>query len=264
MWETGLIYNSQSEHWFGLEYWSGMGLSPCPAVTTHPATAPTICAALPESHSQPRVNNKHPCAFMRPRHTDATPSLLAWGHCHVTRALRLNVNGLARRTKIKQHHVACMCVCVQPPSHLQQWSPPRWLGAARQWSPVQWNFRLRDWTRSCRRRPLLQNQARSWPTPAGNRRTSSCLVPNHGGGVLTDGGNTDELLLLCGCTQRRCRFRNVTLQNILFTARKPAATAVSVTYGDVETSQIPGGKIPISLRAQASWWRLERLRLAVM
>lgn len=39
---------------------------------------------------------------------------------------------------------------------------------------------------------------------------------------------------------------------------------VFVTYDDVETSQILGGKFPICWRTQASWWKLERLRLAVM
>lgn len=67
----------------------------------------------------------------------------------------------------KRHHLA-----FAKPPHLQRWSPQRWPGAARQWSPCRRNLRLHDWTQSCCHL-LLQNQARSSPTPDENQRTSS-------------------------------------------------------------------------------------------
>ena len=87
---------------------------------------------------------------------------------------------------MKHHHhpetcmeTICIICSVQTSiSHLQPQSPPRWLGVARPWRLVQWNFRLRDWTRS-RRRLLPRSRARSWPTPDGNRRTSSWCPKRH-------------------------------------------------------------------------------------
>lgn len=66
-----------------------------------------------------------------------------------------------------------MICSVHSLSHLQQWSPQLWPGAARQWRLCQWNFLRRGWTQSCCCPLLLQNQARSSPTPDGNQRTSS-------------------------------------------------------------------------------------------
>ena len=96
----------------------------------------------------------HPCSVTCLTH-------LAWATCMEIKKKNRGEN------KNKWHHLVCAA-----PSHLQRWSPQQWLGAARQWRLCQWNFRLHDWTQSCHL--LLQNQARSSPTPDENQRTSSC------------------------------------------------------------------------------------------
>ncbi len=154
----------------------------------------------------------------------------------------------------KWHHPASAT-----PSHLQQWSPPRWLGAARQWTLCQWNFRLRDWTPSCHLL-LHQNQARSSPTPDENQRTSSCCQNDRRRNLRLQ-TRTHSLYsvrwiiaLIDNNAGQDCKsYRTRPRQANLFASLKTCTDAF-VTYDDVETSQIFCGKFSICLPTQASWW----------